>query len=156
MSPEEHARVIADFTSPGTGVAVLLTTFATGAVGLNLQTECSRIIVAEPGKNLNAIIQALGRAHRTGQKQKQKAWILTQQRSINMFVESRNMMKALPQIAADLHHQLKGVINNLEGIDQRGSGTEAHRKPGTNNAMHRHGKSRLLSRKYDYSGNCTQ
>ncbi|CAK41777.1 hypothetical protein AnigIFM59636_002934 [Aspergillus niger] len=107
-------------------------------------TECSRWA----REDLNAAVQALGRANRTGQNRPQKAWILTQKRSINMFTEARNMVKALPQIAADLHSDLKEI---LDEDNRRIGSTQAIKKPGTRETRHGQGKPRHISRDHEYS-----
>ena len=81
MTPEEHARVISDFTSPGTNMTRLLTVEPPDRMLANCSNRAR--------EDLNATMQALGRANRTGQNRPQKAWILTQKRSINMFTEAR-------------------------------------------------------------------
>lgn len=48
------------------------------------------------------------------------------------------MLKALPQIAADLHHELKGI---LDESNRRISSTQAIKKPGTRETRHERGKS---------------
>lgn len=64
-STKDREKVIADFRSAPNS-AVFLIQIKTGGVGLNLQ-EASRIYITHPSWNPATEMQAIGRAHRTGQ-----------------------------------------------------------------------------------------
>ncbi|RHZ60685.1 uncharacterized protein CDV56_103297 [Aspergillus thermomutatus] len=64
----------------------------------------------EPPLNINTLFQVVGQAHRLGQQHLQKAWILFQEHSISRWIECNNVIKALPQLAAQLHDLLKPLV----------------------------------------------
>ncbi|KAL2871418.1 uncharacterized protein BJX67DRAFT_342200 [Aspergillus lucknowensis] len=70
----------------GTSWQVLLTTYACGALGLNLHESCSRIALVETPLNTSTQLQAIGRAHHVGQRERQKVWIPFQDHTIQRFL----------------------------------------------------------------------
>lgn len=99
---EEAARA---FDSSESNVAVLLVTFQVGAYGLNLHHACSRVVVAETPRNLNTLWQAAGRVHRLGQREPQRVWILSQQKSVERYLDWNNARKAIPQVAGECQEE---------------------------------------------------
>lgn len=53
-------------------------------------------------KRVNSALKAMCRLHRLGQQTPQKVWILAQVRTFEAYIEDTNILKALPQSAADL------------------------------------------------------
>ncbi|RHZ46015.1 C-terminal helicase domain-containing protein [Aspergillus thermomutatus] len=98
------------FTKPISDCEVLLTSYQCGAHGLNLHSECSRVVLLKPPLNMNTLFQAVGQVHRLGQREAQKAWVLFQEHSISRWIECNNVVKALPQFAAQLHDLLKPLV----------------------------------------------
>jgi SNF2 family DNA or RNA helicase len=126
MSQEARSTAIAHFINPESTTAVLLTTFSCGAVGLNMHDRCSRIVLFEGGQNYNSVFQTIGRIHRLGQREPQKAWILFQDHTVQRLIEAKSTKKILPQIAAQfrpwLEGQLKGppvlTVTSAKGRDK--------------------------------------
>ncbi|KAF9893927.1 hypothetical protein FE257_008898 [Aspergillus nanangensis] len=90
---------------------VLLTTYYYAALGINLQTGCSNMIIAESPENLNTIFQAIGRIHRLGQQQPQRVWVLFQEHTIDRYAWFNNTRKALPAVSATLQHIIKPALS---------------------------------------------
>ena len=63
---EERDAVVSAFTERDDTAQVMITTYAVGSTGLNLQQKCWRVHMLESAHNLEAQIQALGRALRCG------------------------------------------------------------------------------------------
>jgi hypothetical protein len=51
----------------------------------------------------------MGRLHRLGQQTPQKVWILGQVRTFDAYIEDTNILKDLPQVAADLDPMLRAT-----------------------------------------------
>ncbi|KAL4777915.1 hypothetical protein BJX76DRAFT_363239 [Aspergillus varians] len=111
MNESARAQAKSAFTDPNSNISVLITTYAVGAHGLNLQGACSHVVLLEPALNLNTLIQALGRIHRIGQKLKQKAFILFQDQSISRWFEYNSLRKAMADIAGQLYTKLEPILN---------------------------------------------
>ncbi|KAL4982726.1 P-loop containing nucleoside triphosphate hydrolase protein [Aspergillus falconensis] len=99
MDMEERASNAALFTNPAAECTVLVTTFACGALGLNLHDECARAILLETPANFNTLLQAIGRVHRIGQQHAQRVYILFQDHTISRYLEAKNTAKHIPQLA---------------------------------------------------------
>ncbi|CAG8880968.1 unnamed protein product, partial [Penicillium egyptiacum] len=76
MPTSLRSAAVARFNDPSSATQVLLTTFNCGATGLNMHAQCSRIIVMESALNHNSLFQTIGRIHRLGQRDEQRAWLL--------------------------------------------------------------------------------
>jgi SNF2 family DNA or RNA helicase len=114
MSQEARSTAIAHFTNPDSTTAVLLTTFSCGAVGLNMHSHCSRIVLFEGSQNYNGVFQTIGRIHRLGQKHPQKAWVLFQDHTVQRLIEANSTKKILPQIAAQFRPWLEKQLDDEE------------------------------------------
>ena len=101
MTAEHRSAVVEKFNDPDSTVCVLLTTLSFGSLGLNLQYQCSRVVLLETPLNHNATIHTLGRVHRLGQTLQQRAWILFQDHTIQRYVEYNATKKMLAQLAGD-------------------------------------------------------
>jgi hypothetical protein len=113
MSLEARSTSIELFTNPESTTTVLLTTFNCGALGLNMHANCSRIVLLEGSQNYNSVFQTVGRIHRLGQSEPQKAWILFQDHTIQRFMEYNCTKKILPQIAAQFRPWLQSQTATL-------------------------------------------
>jgi hypothetical protein len=51
----------------------------------------------------------MGRLHRLGQQTPQKVWILGQVRTFDAYIKDTNILKDLPQVAADLDPMLRAT-----------------------------------------------
>ncbi|KAJ5461960.1 uncharacterized protein N7458_003512 [Penicillium daleae] len=111
-SPVEWAAAATEFNDPSSRCQVLNTTYSCGGTGLNLHDRCNIVILIEPAFNFNSETHAIGRVHRLGQTQPQKAYRLFQDHTINRYIVGRNISKMLPQLAA----QYQGAWT--EGLDQ--------------------------------------
>lgn len=111
-SPVEWAAAATEFNNPSSRCQVLNTTYSCGGTGLNLHDCCNIVILIEPAFNFNSETHAIGRVHRLGQTQPQKAYRLFQDHTINRYIVGRNISKMLPQLAA----QYQGAWT--KGLDQ--------------------------------------
>ncbi|KAL2870893.1 C-terminal helicase domain-containing protein [Aspergillus lucknowensis] len=114
QSSEERSANAMYFNSAGSPYQVLLTTYACGALGLNLDENCRRVVLLETLLSMNTEFQAIGRAHRISQMDKQKVWILFQDHTIQRYLEYNNSIKILPQMSAGLDgpHQGPGTAGS--------------------------------------------
>ncbi|KAJ5162548.1 Helicase C-terminal [Penicillium capsulatum] len=113
MSLEARSTAISQFTNPDSTTTVLVTTFNCGALGLNMHGNCSRIVLLEGSQNYNSVFQTVGRIHRLGQSEAQKAWIVFQDHTIQRFSEHNCTKKILPQIAAQFRPWLQTQVATL-------------------------------------------
>ena len=95
-----RSNAIARFNDPSSSTQVLVTTYNCGATGLNMHSQCSRIVLMESALNHNSLFQTIGRIHRLGQREEQRAWLLFMDHTIQRYMEFNNTTKVLPQIAA--------------------------------------------------------
>lgn len=95
-----RSNAITRFNDPSSSTQALLTTYNCGATGLNIHTQYSRIILMESALNHNSLFQTIGRIHRLGQREEQRAWLLFMDHTIQRYMEFNNTTKILPQIAA--------------------------------------------------------
>ncbi|KAJ5394774.1 uncharacterized protein N7487_010678 [Penicillium crustosum] len=61
-----RSNAIARFNDPSSSTQVLVTTYNCGATGLNIHSQCSRIVLIESALNHNSLFQTIGRIHRLG------------------------------------------------------------------------------------------
>jgi len=85
------------FNDPKTDIQILVTTYRTCAVGVNLHRACSDIVMVEPAINANTVLQAIGRVHRLGQTKEQTIRILFVDQSFNRRVEYNQAKKMIGQ-----------------------------------------------------------
>ncbi|KAI9035035.1 uncharacterized protein KD926_004699 [Aspergillus affinis] len=140
MTTDERAHAANTFNAPDSGVSVLVTSFQTGAVGINLHDQCSRAIFMEPPQGVNGALQAMGRLHRLGQRYPQKVWILSQVQSFDAHVEDSNILKALPQVAADLEPILRAA-----GLRAEAAGDDTGEETNQEEVFHRVAVAKLAS-----------
>ena len=105
-----RSNAIARFNDPSSSTQALLTTYNCGATGLNMHAQCSRIILMESALNHNSLFQTIGRIHRLGQREVQRAWLLFMDHTIQRYMEFNNTTKVLPQIAAQYRPFLEGQV----------------------------------------------
>ncbi|WEW60075.1 hypothetical protein PRK78_005559 [Emydomyces testavorans] len=98
MSMTDRDSVVAKFNNPESGVQILIATYSTCSVGLNLHQNCSDVVMLEPAIDYNATFHAIGRVHRLGQTQPQNIWILSGANTFDRFVEFKSTMKMVSQI----------------------------------------------------------
>lgn len=110
MTLEARSSAIDRFTNPDTTTTVLPTTFNCGELGLKIHAHCSRIVLLEGSQNYNSVFQTIGRIHRLGQTEPQKAWVLFQDHTVQRFMEFNSTRKILPQIAAQFRPWLQSQV----------------------------------------------
>ena len=115
MSLDSRTAAVQRFTNPSSTTTVLLTTYNCGALGLNMHAECSRVVLMEAAQNYNNVFQTVGRIHRLGQTQPQKAWLLFQDHTIQRLIEHNSTRKILPQIAAQFRPWLQTQLPTAAG-----------------------------------------
>ncbi|CAG8881166.1 unnamed protein product, partial [Penicillium egyptiacum] len=85
-----------------------------------MHAQCSRIIVMESALNHNSLFQTIGRIHRLGQRDEQRAWLLFMDHTIQRYMEFNNTTKILPQIAAQYRPFLERQVSpTVDDRDQR-------------------------------------
>jgi hypothetical protein len=57
---DERSRIMRLFNDANHPTLILLTTFRTCSLSINLQRACSRIVVLEPAHNINTLLQVIG------------------------------------------------------------------------------------------------
>lgn len=119
MTAEHRSAMVEKFNDPDSTVRVLLTTFSCGSLGLNLHSQCSRVVLLETPLNHNATIQTLGRVHRLGQTRQQRAWILFQDHTIQRYVEYNATKKMLAQLAGDYRLYLEEMSDDDVSVEDR-------------------------------------
>jgi hypothetical protein len=80
-----------------------------------MYAECSRLVLMEAAQNYNSVFQTVGRIHRLGQTQPQKAWLLFQDHTIQRLMEHNSTRKILPQVAAQFRPWLQTHISSVAG-----------------------------------------
>ena len=116
-TPEERALAAAEFNNPNSACQVLNTTYNTGGTGLNLHACCAIVILMEPAPNFNLETQAIGRVHRIGQAQPQKAYRIFQDHTINRYMSGNNFRKMLPQLAAQFAESFSAEMDRRVAAD---------------------------------------
>ncbi|KAJ5992493.1 SNF2-related protein [Penicillium sp. IBT 35674x] len=114
MGVTDRTEAINRFNDPNNNCSVFITTYTLGAFGLNLQNNCSRLILMESAINYNRVFHAMGRMHRLGQKEPQKIWYLFQDSTIQRWMEWRNLSKVRDQIAAQNREVFEPVLKHRQ------------------------------------------
>lgn len=107
QAQEERDAVITAFTEHDDRAQVLITTYAVGSAGLNLQAKCWRVHMIESAHNLGVQAQALGRAVRVGNPSA-VVWLYEYYVAETFDQQSiwRNIEKAVPQAMAELNRRI--------------------------------------------------
>ncbi|OQE14420.1 hypothetical protein PENFLA_c038G03647 [Penicillium flavigenum] len=104
-----RTAAIQRFANPNSTTTVLLTTYNCGALGLNMHAECSRVVLIEAAQNYNRVFQTVGRIHRLGQTQPQKAWLLFQDHTIQRLMKHNSTHPAHMPLSPPVEHSLNQV-----------------------------------------------
>lgn len=127
MGVSDRTEAINRFNDTNNNCSVFITTYTLGAFGLNLQNNCSRLILMESAINYNRVFHAMGRMHRLGQKEPQKIWYLFQDSTIQRWMEWRNLSKVRDQIAAQNKETFEPVLKYRQEKRKR-EGTSINEK----------------------------
>ena len=100
MSTQERSLVASQFNDPTADVDVLVVTYPTCSLGLNLHHACADMVSMEPAINGPTQCQANGRVSRMGQEHPQQIWLLSGRYTFDKFVEGNQSRKMIPQIIA--------------------------------------------------------
>lgn len=114
MGIADRTEAMNRFNDPNKNCSVFITTYTLGAFGLNLQNNCSRLILMESAINYNRVFHAIGRMHRLGQKEPQKIWYLFQDSTIQRWMEWRNLTKVRGQIAAQNREAFEPILKHRQ------------------------------------------
>jgi SNF2-related domain/Helicase conserved C-terminal domain len=101
MDAGERASAVDQFNDPNSDVNSLLTSTKASTYGLNLQHNCSDLIIMCVTENINMVVQILGRIHRLGQGSIQRVWIVTQARSWDNILQYDQTHKMISQLAGE-------------------------------------------------------
>jgi SNF2 family DNA or RNA helicase len=74
--PDDRCKIAWRFNDENDSNLVLLTTLRTFSLGFNLQGTLLGIVILEPARNINTLLQAIGRIRRVGQTRQQPITIL--------------------------------------------------------------------------------
>jgi SNF2 family DNA or RNA helicase len=96
---EMKTATIAKFNNPDCPVDVLVSTYNTCSIGVNLHRACHDLVMIEPAVNANMQLQTIGRVHRIGQRHVQNVHILFQDHTFNRYLEWRCAQKMIAQIS---------------------------------------------------------
>jgi hypothetical protein len=105
-------EAVAEFVKEHTTVVALVCSYATAALGINIQKYCFKIIHVELPHNMSTVLSANGRAHRLGQTKKQEFFILCLDSSYDMTIMARIANKYRPELAATLRIPEDAMIGN--------------------------------------------
>ena len=67
ISAEQENRVIKEFNEFATDIGVLVSTYQTCSIGVNLHKACSDMVMIRVQEDADMVLQAIGRIHRLGQ-----------------------------------------------------------------------------------------
>jgi hypothetical protein len=90
--------MIRDFNNPKHPSRVLLTSMKLASQGLNLQTCCSHVIVAEHLSSINMLIQAVSRVSRHGQRREQNVYLVAMDGSFDDWQYTKAVEKYIGQL----------------------------------------------------------
>jgi SNF2 family DNA or RNA helicase len=108
--------VMAQFNDLKDENLILVTTFRTCSLGINLQESCCNMVILEPAKNINTLLQAIGRIHRVGQTREQNIVVLFANGTFNRWQEFQQSKKMIAQIAGSLGSTEED--GTLDGVDK--------------------------------------
>ncbi|KAI1875408.1 hypothetical protein JX265_004466 [Neoarthrinium moseri] len=116
LSQNDRDDLIKSFNSDEEdSVQIFIQMYTVGFAGTNLHKNCSRVIIASQAHSLPVQSQAVHRVIRVGQVSDVKVFRLIVNNSYHGFVESRQIEKALPELAAraqgDMNHILVQLLN---------------------------------------------
>lgn len=99
-SQKIRAEAIADFNTPGrnNNFDFLLTTMNAAGTSVELQGNCNKMVIFELPGNFSAVLNAIGRIHRFGQRRPQDVVILTLAKSYDDFVLARAFRKYVVEV----------------------------------------------------------
>ena len=115
MSTQERSAIAAEFNNPDSNVEILLVTYATCSLGLNLHYQCNNVVCLELAINVNTTLQGGGRIHRLGQKKPQRIWILSGSNTFDRFVEYNATQKMISQVVGLGYESFKDLDLSREG-----------------------------------------
>jgi hypothetical protein len=101
MDAGERASAIDRFNDPKSDLDALLTSTKASTFGLNLQHNCSDLIIMCVAENVNTVVQIIGRIHRIKQVRIQRVWIITQARSWDNVLQHDQTNKMISQLAGE-------------------------------------------------------
>jgi SNF2 family DNA or RNA helicase len=78
---------IAKFNDPSADVEILVRTYNTCSLGVNLHRACHDLVLLEPAANANMLLQAIGRVHRISEEKVQNVTVLFQDHTFNRYLE---------------------------------------------------------------------
>lgn len=106
---EEKIIIVNKFNDPKSNIDILVTTYRTCIVSINLHKACSDCVMVEPAINTNMVLQTIGCVHQLDQNVPQTITILFLNHSFNRHIEYNQAKKMISQIA----EQGKEVFRNV-------------------------------------------
>jgi SNF2 family DNA or RNA helicase len=97
--PDDRVRITRQFNNKNNSTLVLLTTFRMCSLGINLQSSCHQMVVLETARNINTLLQAIGRIHGIGQTRQQYVKILFCDHTFNRWQEYMCTKKFMAQLS---------------------------------------------------------
>jgi SNF2 family DNA or RNA helicase len=119
MRPDKRTEIMHQFNNEDHPTCILITTFKTCSLGTNLQKACHNMVILEPARNINTLLQAVGRLNRVEQTRMQEVTILSQEYTLNYRLEYIASKKVMAQIAGsrygDSQEDLERTIVRMLG-----------------------------------------
>lgn len=121
ITQAERDRIVTNFTNDSGALQVLISTHQVGGFGINLQANCSRMVIVELPQNLNTLLQTQARLVRIGQNEEVKIWILFTNHSFQQWWAANLARKAISDLSAQLASKLTlGEKADTQTIEHHG------------------------------------
>ncbi len=121
ITQAERDRIVTNFTNDSGALQVLISTHQVGGFGINLQANCSRMVIVELPRNLNTLLQTQARLVRIGQNEEVKIWILFTDHSFQRWWAANLARKAISDLSAQLASKLTlGEKADTQTIEHHG------------------------------------
>lgn len=125
MSLQERSQIAQEFGQHSGKIEILVVTYATCSIALNLHFNCSDVVLLELAFDFNTILQMIGQVHRLGQQRNQNIWIVSTAHTFDRYVEFTQSRKMISQIIGMGSESFKDLGSDQPSRDHEGfdSGT---------------------------------
>ncbi|KAF2143429.1 uncharacterized protein K452DRAFT_307557 [Aplosporella prunicola CBS 121167] len=118
-SPSDRGATIAKFSDPKDPVKDLFANSKTGAVPINIQHACHRVLIMEMPTSFNLLMQIIGRRWRMGQSEAVQVKVLVTDHTYDQMLQHRATKKIMAQLAgtANLNIDTEEVKEAMDDPD---------------------------------------